>query len=263
VRWQLTAIEGNLGELSASAALGPNLNDLALVPDDQGQCRITPVSDLSGRDLLWSRVKPLLDESGPNWVILPHDQRQDRDWWEGQLGDRAELGFGRAAVALSLSQMNRLAVPGRLIAADVPAEDRPGVEGVLALAWSPAEQGLNFDLARMDGRLDGDTDVGALLDLGREAQPNPEILSCPGTGSDGYLERLLPFLAHLGPWAAPTVRWEFPETRIGPMGVVGSLYSWAWLEAGYRLGDWSGPSAMLEMDESPLVGLSVVSWQAG
>lgn len=68
-----------------------------------------------------------------------------------------------------------------------------------------------------------------------------------------------PFLAELGPWASQQVRWEFPEARLGRLGVVGSLYSWAWLEAGYRLGDWSEPCAILEMDDSEMVGLSVVS----
>lgn len=262
VRWQLTSIEGRLGGYPVNELLAPGLAESPLVPDEQGQCLIEPrLDDESVVQRLSSLIHPLLDPAKPNWVVLPETQRANRSWWEEQLGGVAEAGFGRGAVALSLSQLNRLATPGCVIAAHTPDEGSPGIEGVVALEWSPAEAGMAFDLARMDGRLDGKTDVGALLKLGRETATQPEALLCPGTGGDSYLERLLPFLAELGPWAGPDVRWEFPEARLGQMGVVGSLYDWAWLEAGYRLGDWAGSCAVLEMDESHLVGLSVVRWQ--
>jgi hypothetical protein len=256
VRWRLTQVTGRLGSLSSAEALAR----ASAVVDEQGQCRIEPKLELPRHELLWARLEPLLATEKPNWVILPHTERQRHDWWQARLGQTAEVGFGRAAVALALSQLNRLAVPGRIAAAHIPADGHPGVEGVLALDWTPADYGLAFDLSHMDGRLDGKTDMGALLELGRTKAAQPEVLICPGTGGDNYLERLLPFLAHLGPWAGPEVRWEFAEAALGRLGVVGSLYNWAWLEAGYRLGDWAGPSAVLELDESPLAGLSVVNW---
>lgn len=260
MRWELTSIEGQLGAWPAADLLAPGLTESPLMPDEQGQCLIEPKTEASDKERLWSRIEPLLGSGKPNWVLLPEAQRANRDWWETRLSDIAEPGFGRGAAALALSQLNRLATPGRLIAGHTPEEGSEGIEGVMALEWAPSDRGMVFDLTRMDGRLDGKTDVGALLNLGRETVTQPEALLCPGTGGDGYLERLLPFLAELGPWARPEVRWEFPEARLGRLGVVGSLYDWAWLEAGYRLGDWTGPCAVMEMDESHLVGLSVVSW---
>ena len=260
MHWELTSVEGQLGPWAATELLSPGLVELPLMPDKQGQCLIDPREEPSEQEHLWSRIQPLLDPGKPNWVVLPEAQRANREWWETRLSEIAEPGFGRGAVALALSQLNRLATAGRLIAAHAPGEGCEGIEGVMALEWAPSDRGMTFELSRMDGRMDGKTDVGALLNLGRETVAKPEALLCPGTGGDGYLERLLPFLAELGPWAHPEVRWEFPEARLGRLGVVGSLYDWAWLEAGYRLGDWTGPCAVMEMDESHLVGLSVVSW---
>lgn len=259
MRWQLTAVGGQLGEISAAQALAKASKPM----NEQGQAWMCPPSDLPVNEGLWARLQPLLDPIKPNWIILPHGERVRRDWWQGQLNGVAELGFGRAAVALALSQLNRLAVPGRFIALDRPLSGEPGIEAELTLDWTPAHHGLGFELNQMDGRLDGKTDVGALLELGRSTLPQPEVLFCPGTGSDGYLERLLPFFSALGPWSAQEVRWEFAEAAVGRLGVVGSLFNWAWLEAGYRLGDWAGPCAVLELDESPLAGLSVVNWAPG
>ncbi|TVP58432.1 MAG: hypothetical protein EA349_04645 [Halomonadaceae bacterium] len=156
--------------------------------------------------------------------------------------------------------MNRLAEAGRMIAAHLPDPGERGLEAVMVLEWTPAPFGIHFLRNLVDGRLDGKTDVGALIDQGREVAPHPEILICPGFSGDD-LERLLPFLRHLGSWAAPVVRWEFAESLLGPLGVVGSLYNWAWLETGYRLSDWQGQAVVLDMDQSPLVGLSVIHWQ--
>lgn len=256
MRWQLTQIQGRLGALSAAEVLAK----APMRVDEQSMGPQASEVGLEGHELLWARLAPLLALDTPNWIILPHTERQRRDWWQQRAGSVAEIGFGRAAVALALSQLNRLGVPGCLLAADLPVGDQTGVEGVLALRWTPSQEGLGFDLTLMDGRLDGKTDVGAMLDTGREVVASPEVFFCPGTGSDGYLERLLPFLSHLGSWTGPEVRWEFAEASLGGLGVVGSLFNWAWLEAGYRLGDWTGPGAVIELDESPLVGLSVVNW---
>lgn len=254
MRWRLSKVWGSLGGCLATEALGGRRPRI----DGQGQSRLIPAANIDGPEALYVRVEPLLDAGRPNWVMLPPGERRRREWWQQRLGETVEIGFGRGAVALALSQLNNLKVAGRVIAVDSPPPDQPGIEGVLALDWEPAEHGLAFDLNCMDGRLDGKTDVGALLDQGRRTVAHPEVLFCPGTGSDGYMERLLPFLSHLGSWAG--ARWEFAEADLGRLGVVGSLYGWAWLEAGYRLGDWRGPVAVMELDESPLVGLSVVSW---
>ncbi|XOZ32430.1 hypothetical protein ACMDCT_09445 [Halomonadaceae bacterium KBTZ08] len=260
VRWALTSVEGQLGSWPAADLLAPGLTASPLEPDEQGQCLIEPRADESNQSRLLRRVRPLLDADKPNWVVLPEGERAERDWWRAQLADVAEPGFGRGTVALALGQLNRLATPGRVIAAYAPEPGEEGVEGALALEWAPSDKGMTFELARMDGRLDGKTDVGKLLNLGRETLAHPEALVCPGTGGDNNLERLLPFLGELGGWAGAQVRWEFPEAPLGQLGVAGSLYNWAWLEAGYRLRDWTGPCAVLEMDESHLVGLSAVSW---
>lgn len=261
MRWQLINVSGQAGELSAVEAL----TRTPVATDEQGQSWISQGCD---RDLpmsegLWQRLRPWLDPGLPTWVILPYSERTHRAWWQGRLSDGAELGFGRASVALALSQLNRLAAPGRIIAVNRPAANEPGIEAVMALDWGPADHGLAFELTQMDGRLDGKTDVGALLELGRNTVHQPEVLFCPGTAGDGYIERLLPFLGALGPWAAQEVRWEFAEAPLGRLGVVGSLFSWAWLEAGYRLGEWQDPCAVIELDDSPLAGLSVVSWTTG
>lgn len=256
MRWQLSGVNGRLGSLTAAEALA-NLPPLV---DIHGQSLIAPALPLEKHERLYARLARLLDTSVPNWVFLPHHERERRSWWETHLGQTAEVAFGRAGVTLALCQLNRLGQPGRFIAVDEPTAGQPGIEGVLALDWAPAEFGLSFEFSRMDGRLDGKTDVSSLLELARKRLAQPDVFLCPGTGGDGYLERLLPFLSELGRWAEQQVRWEFPEAALGRLGVVGSLYGWAWLEAGYRLGDWAGPSAVMDMDESPLVGLTVVNW---
>lgn len=270
VRWQLIGIQGQLGSLSAAEALA----GVPMPLDAQGQSGSAlkspetngraggelKIAGLAPHELLWSRLSPYVSHAHPNWVILPHAERQRRDWWWQQLGHVAEIGFGRAAVVLALSQMNRLGVTSCLLAIDAAASDQAGIDGVLALQWSPSPTGLGFDMTLVDGRLDDKTDVGAMLSAGRSLLEQPEVFFCPGNGSDGYLDRLLPFLSQLGSWAGQAVRWEFAEAALGRLGVVGSLFNWAWLEAGYRLQDWSGPSVVIELDESPLVGLSIVNW---
>ena len=259
MRWQLTRVNGALGSLSAAEALAK----VPMVLNEQGQGKLKPIPSLADHEVLWARVQPELASAKANWLILPHDERQRWEWWQARVADLAEIGFGRAAVALALGQLNRLGVAGRLIAVDQAGTENLGVEGILVLDWTPAEHGLAFELSRMDGRLDGKTDIGALLAVGRNTLAQPEVLFCPGIGADGYLERLLPFFSELGLWASSEVRWEFAEADLGRLGVVGSLFNWAWLVAGYRLGDWAGPIAVIELDESPLAGLSIVNWTAG
>jgi hypothetical protein len=257
VRWQLSRITGSLGPISVTDVLAGR----ELVPDAMGQCRLLSKSvAATGHERLCARVQPLLEPDRPNWVILPHAEHGRRGWWQERLGEDVEIGFGRAAVALALSQLDRLGNPGRITAVNGLNGTDPGIEGVIALEWSPAQEGLRFEMNQVDGRLDARTDVGALLERGRQIVSEPDVVFCPGTGGDGHLEGLLPFLAQLGDWVSQTVRWEFTEAPLGRLGVVGSLYNWAWVEAGYRLGDWKGPAVVLDMDESPLVGLSVVNW---
>ncbi len=255
MRWQLSRVIGTLGSNNVQEALA----GIPVMTNGLGQSWIESTNHADSCSRLWAHVEPLLNAEVPNWIILPDAEKANRDWWQARAGKIAEVGFGRAATTLALSQLDRLGVPGRLVAVDSPSEGRAGVEGVLALDWVPDDHGLVIDLARMDGRIDGKTDLGAILLSGREVVAQPELVMCSGVGGED-LERLLPFMTHLGAWAGPDVRWEFPEAGLGRLGVVGSLYNLAWLEAGYRLGDWSGSAVMLELDSSPLVGLSVIRY---
>ena len=253
--WQLNQIRGALGSSSVQEVLAGK----SVAINDRSQSWIDSASDMKKCNRLWEHLEPLLEPGLPSWIILPYAEKADHEWWHARAGKVAELGFGRAAIAVALSQLDRLGVAGRLLAVDAPATDGAGIEGVIALDWEPGEQGLTIEWARMDGRLDGKTDLGAILQSGREVVPQPELIMCSGVGGED-MERLLPFMTHLGEWARQDVRWEFPEAGVGRLGVVGSLYNLAWLEAGYRLGDWSGSAVLLELDSSPLVGLSVIRY---
>lgn len=260
MRWQLSRVDGALGACSIPEALA----GAPVRVNENGQAWVASSAENEGadeRDLIWARLEPLLVADLPNWLILPHTETTSRQWWQDRAGAVAEIVFGRACIPLALGQMARLGVPGRLIAVHRPPAGKPGIEALVVLEWTPAEEGMEFEFTCMDGRLDGKTDVGALLLAGQEVVSAPEVMVCPGTdGND--LERLLPFMSQLGGWSGPEVRWEFPEAAIGRLGVAGGLYSLAWLESGYRLGDFSGPAILLELDDSPLAGLAVVSWHA-
>lgn len=253
VPWQLTGTAGRIGSLTIGEALARKQVEL----DSEGRGWLDPAQPDPALSALWSHIEPLLRTDAPNWLILPYSERNQADWWQARAGHAAEVLFGRASAALALRQMGRLGVAGRLIAADAPMHQALPVQAVMAVDMTPAEQGLVFELTELDGRLDGKTDVGALIALGQDVTRRPEALFCPGNSGDD-VERLLPFLGQLGEWAGPDVRWEFPEAPLGYLGVVGSLFTWAWVEAGYRLGDYQAPLVLLEMDKSPLVGLVVV-----
>lgn len=254
--WQLTHADGLLAgrPLATVMACGGVLNDAPLAASiDAGQAN-DPAS-------LADKLAPFWRDDVHNWLILPEAQRVHRDWWQSLAGNGPDPGFGRAQVALALKQMTSLQLPARLLAVDRVPLNEGWTDNVLALDWQPAKQGLEFIWSRVDGRLDGKTDVGAMLEQACSAAPNPEVVLCPGNVSDGAIERLLPFMGSLAAWAAPAVRWEFAEARVGPMGVVGGLYSWLWLHEGYRMGDWQQTAAVIDMDQSPLVGLSLVNFR--
>lgn len=258
MRWQLTAPEGWLAgyPLAEVLANGGVLDGAPVVaPAD-------PLRPLAP-ELLAERVAPYTrpGRERHHWLVLPDNQREHRAFWAANAGDGPEPGFGRAHVTLALRQMISLGQPARLVAVDRVAIGDEWTDSVLAMDWQPAAQGLGMIWSQLDGRLDGKTDVGAMLQMAADRVPCPELLLCPGNISDGAMERLLPFLSSLGQWTAPSVRWEFAEARVGPLGVVGALYSWFWLQDGYRLGEWRGVTAVMDMDQSPLVGLSLVDYQ--
>lgn len=253
--WQLTGIHGSIGGYPPKDLLTPGLGVQPLVPDDQGQCRIPGVEADDAQDRLVEVIEPLLLPDQPNWVVLPASEQDQRLVWEQQFGDRAEIGFGRGWSALAMGQLNRLETAGRVIAARMIGTDGNGVEAVVALDWTPSDQGLELAFSQVDGRPDGGTDPGALIRKGGEVVTQPEGVLCPGTGSDGYLDPLYPAL---GDWVQPEVRWLFPEAALGALGVAGSLINWAWLVQGYHLGELTEATAVLAMDEGALAGLSLV-----
>jgi hypothetical protein len=258
VPWQLTGIHGTIGSCPPEDLLTPGLGAQPLVPDDQGQCRIPGVEAGDVHDRLIEVIEPLLLPGQPNWVVLPASEQDQRLAWEQQVGDRAEIGFGRGWSALAMSQLNRLGTTGRVIAARMIRADEEGVEAVVALDWTPSEQGLELVFSQVDGRPEGGTDPGALIRKGGEVVTQPEMVLCPGTGSDGYLDQLYPAFAALGDWVQPEVRWSFPEASLGALGVAGCLFGWAWLVQGYNLGEFTEATAVLAMDEGALAGLSLV-----
>ena len=257
--WQLTGIHGAIGDRHPEDLLTPELGSQPLVPDDQGQCRVPGIEAEGVHERLVEVIEPLLLSDQPNWVMLPASEQEQRLAWEQRIGDRAEIGFGRGWNALAMSQLSRLGTAGRVIAARMASADEAGVEAVLALDWTPVDSGLELLFSRVDGRPEGGTDPGDLIRKGVEAVSQPEALLCPGNGSDGYIEQLVPALPALGDWVQPEVRWLFPEASVGTLGVAGSLFGWAWLAQGYRLGEFTETTAILAMDEGALVGLSLVS----
>lgn len=255
MRWQLSGAEGVLAgrPLAEVLACGGVLNDAPL------PARVD-ASRIHAPETLADRLAPLWRKDRYNWLILPDTQRPARTYWESYTGEGPDAGFGRAQVVLALRQMASLGQPARLLAVDRVASGEGWTDSVLALDWEPAERGLALLWSQLDGRLDGKTDVGALLEQASGRVSRPGVIVCPGTASDNTLERLLPFLTSLGPWTVPSVRWEFAESRVGPLGVVGALYSWFWLQEGFQFGEWQGPAAVMDMDQSPLVGVSLVDY---
>lgn len=257
MRWRLTGAEGTLAGVSMEDILdqGGLLNSAPNeVPGDSHQA--------GEQAWLKHQLAVSLEEPRPTWVILPERQRSARQLWQDRAGGRVEIGFGRSGVTLALSQINRLQLPATLVAFERMPGEQPDhvVENRLRLDLEPDPAGLALLLSLVDGRLNGETSPDTLLRQARAMVPVPEAVFLPGTGSDTCLDRLMPALGELGDWVARDVRWEFPEARIGPAGVAGSLFSWYWLQEGYRMGDWQGPVVVLDMDTSPLVGLTVADY---
>ncbi len=259
MRWRLTEARGSLAGVSLARLLANGGVMPGVSPGHKGN-----TTAAEERTWFQEQIHQYLDPELPTWILLPDRERVRRDWWQELTGRRVEVGYGRAGVTLALSQINRLQGPARTVALDC----QPGLEPEtwqdcwMELHWHPADVGLGLNLNLVDGRLDGKTDVGVMLEQARNLLERPDVLICPGTGSDGALERLMPFMASLGGWAGRDVRWEFAEARVGNLGVVGSLYNWFWLYEGYRLGDWTHSAAVLDLDTSPLVGISVVDYTA-
>lgn len=259
MRWRLTGAEGVL----AGVPLDEILDNGGVLP---GAPRETALRGNHAGEPPWfaQLIRRCQGSERPTWVILPDSERKHRDYWQELATGDIELGFGRAGVTLVLSQINRLRAPATLVAMDQTPGTQPDtvVESWSQLALEPSDAGLGLALSLVDGRLDGEPDLTSLLAQAQGVTQSPAVMFMPGSGSDGYLDRLMPSLSAMGNWVAREVRWEFAEARIGALGVAGSLFNWYWLHEGYRLGDWQGPAVVLDMDTSPLVGLSVVDFTA-
>lgn len=259
MRWRLTRAEGTL----AGTPLDDILDNGGVL---SGAPAEVPQHDDHAQEQAWleQQFRAYLGGDRPTWVILPDQERSERHLWQDLAAGQVEVGFGRSGVTLALSQINRLQAPATLVAIDRMPGSRPlmEVESQLRVDLEPGETGLGLMLSLVDGRMDGNTDITSLLEQARAVAPTPEVLCLPGTGSDGCLDRLIPSLSALGDWGGQAVRWEFAEARIGPLGTAGSLFNWYWMHEGFRLGDWHGPVVILDMDTSPLVGLSVVDFTA-
>lgn len=259
MRWRLTRATGVLAGASLDDILD-NGGVLAGVPE-----AVPQQDDRAGEQAcLEQSFRDYLGGDRPTWVVLPDRERSERHLWQDLAAGQVEVGFGRSGVTLALSQINRLQAPATLVALDrMPGlQPQTVIESRLQVDLEPSQMGLGLMLNLVDGRLDGDTDLTSLLDQARAVVAGPEVIFLPGTGSDGSLDRLMPSLSAMGNWVGRDVRWEFAEARIGPLGTVGSLFNWYWMHEGYRLGDWQAPTVILDMDTSPLVGLSVVDYNA-
>lgn len=260
MRWQLTGMEGSVAGHAPGELLSPGLAGGPSALHAGGPGRLSGIGEETPHERLLAVIEPLLRKDRPNWVVLPFSEQSRRQEWEARLGHCSEIGFGRGWSTLALSQLNRLGTQGRLIGASMLGVEDAGVEACIALDWAPSEGGFELGFSRVDGGAEGSPDLTDLIQQGQEAIRQPELLVCPGTGSDGYLEPLYPSLPALGDWVQPEVRWVFPEASVGAsLGVAGSLFNWAWLVQGYRFGEVTGASVVLALDEGPLAGLAVVN----
>lgn len=259
MRWRLTHAEGSL----AGAPLEDLLDNGGVL--GQGATEV-PAFDTHDQEQVWleRQCRALTPNDRATWWVLPDSERHERHHWQDLAASEVQVAFGRSGVTLALSQINRLQEPATLVAMDrVPgSQPKTVVESRLRIDLEPDSGGLGLKLNLVDGRLDGSTDLTTLLEKARDSVPSPEVLFMPGTGGDASLDHLVPCLSAMDTWVGEAVRWEFAEARIGPLGVAGSLFNWFWAHEGYRLGDWQGPVAILDMDAGPLVGLSVVDYNA-
>ena len=259
MRWRLTHAEGSL----AGASLDDLLDHGGVL--GRGATEV-PAFNTHAREQAWleQQCRALTPADRATWWVLPDRERNERTLWQDLAASRVQVAFGRSGVTLAISQVNRLQEPATLVAMDRVPGSRPGtvVESWLRIDLEPDSGGLGLQLNLVDGRLDGSTDLTNLLEKARATVPAPEVLFLPGTGGDASLDHLVPCLAAMDTWIDRAVRWEFAEARIGPLGTAGSLFNRFWAHEGYRLGDWQGTVAILDMDTGPLVGLSVVDYNA-
>jgi len=200
------------------------------------------------------RIRPYLAPNCPVWIILPAAEHQHREQWLAAFtGHPVEIGFGRAGLALAVRAVDRAGVAAQILAADLQPELQ-----VLAMGLNPGA-GPCIHFSALDGRLEGNNDLAALLNNAQSAVPEIEVLVCPGTPQGCSFERIMPFLACLSRWNRPALRWEFPELVLDAPGVLGGLWGLYWLLDGYRIGDWHQPGALLLLDAvSPLAGIIAV-----
>ncbi|WP_050657880.1 hypothetical protein [Gallaecimonas pentaromativorans] len=223
--WQLS-LSGELAGVSAEALLA----GMAPMPED------APAP---------TAPEALLCADKPNWYLLAYgDQRP--------VPPQAQLARGRAGLALVLSQLQKSGEGARVIA--------PHRQGVLALDITPAAEGIVCRELLMDGRWDANPDFGPVLRRARQHCPQPAAVLMPGSGADNRLERLMPFFGEMAGWTGSDVPWQFAEAGMA-LETAGALFTWAWMAQGLAWGQWQGDAVVVELDDSPMMGLAVVRWQ--
>ncbi len=259
MRWQLSNPSGLLAGVPVEVILEEG-GALAVPPSEVALDEALEVQ----KNWLAERLKMLEGPEKPAWLVLPEQERSRQLPWQEQLPGNVEVAFGRSGVTLALGQATRLGAPATVLAMDRVPGVTPGkvVTSQLSMDLGPGDVGLAFLLGLVDGRPDRPTDLSDMLEHAGRVATAPEVLLMPGTGNDDSLDRLMGSLAAMGTWVDQGIRWEFAEARIGPMGVAGSLFNRYWLQQGYRLGDWQGTAVVMDMDASPLAGLSVVDYKA-
>lgn len=221
--WQLT-LNGQLGGQDAKALLAGAL------PGEQADD---------------DALAPWLAEDRPNWCLLAYGDERAVPAGVGE-------ARGRAGLMLLMSQLEKSQQAARVIA--------PHAKGVLALDLTPAAQGLAFIDLIMDGRWDANPDLAPLLRRARQNCPQPAAVLMPGSGADDRLERLMPFFGEMAGWTGPEVNWQFAEAGM-TLDTAGALYGWAWMAQGLAWGQWQGKAVVVELDDSPMMGLALVQWQ--
>lgn len=190
-------------------------------------------------------IAPWLAADRRNWLLMPYGSKV-------QAPAGVEIARGRAAMALIFSQLNSSPRPGRIIAAVSG--------GVLALDITPASTGIAVSDLLADGRWDANPDFAPLISKARQLCPRPALMLLPGSGADGYLQRLMPFFGNMAGWTGSDVNWQFAEAGMN-LEMAGALYSWAWMAQGLAWGQWQGDAVVVELDNSPMMGVAIVRWQ--
>ena len=258
VRWRLSELTGQLAGVPVDAVLaaGGSLS----IPSVETS---TEEAQYTLDNWLTAQLAVLEANGQPAWLVLPEDERAQQPQWQERLPQTVEVTFGRSGVTLAVGQAVRLQTTAVIMAVDSVPGSTPDkrITSLLRLELVPDASGLMIHWGLVDGRPGRPTELSALLQEAQEVAPVPEVLIMPGTGGDD-LRRLIRDLSALEHWVDQGVRWEFAEARIGPMGAVGSLFNRYWLQEGYRLGEWQGQAVIVDVDNSPLAGLSVLDFNA-